>query len=170
MNLFLSILATVFAVCLLCAAYYWYVVQACILQKMRFELFRLRDELRCLACEGKEQPSSFAYAYLEAFICKCIAFGPYFSLANLIWLQIRKPTETSEESAKFKAQASEQLLNLQKQTLQQVLKIMILNSPVLVIFATALALGAWILGRINKMMIFNIAENLVEEYPARATA
>ena len=170
MNLVLSILITVFAVCLLCGLFYWYVVQACILQQMRFELFKLRDELRRLALEGKESYSSFAYVYLESFICKCIAFGPYFSLVNLIWFQIKRPGQTSEESSKFRSEASTALLRLHAQALQQVLKIMILNSPLLVIFAAGLALGCWILGRINRMMIFNIAENLVEEYPNGAIA
>lgn len=169
MNILLPILAALFLFCLMLGVFYWYVVQVCILQKMRFELFKLRDELRRMASEGQESPTSFAYVYLESFICKCIAFGPYFSLVNLIWLQIKKP-ESSEGSGRFKVEASKPLLNLQAQALRQVLQIMVLNSPVFVIFAAGLGLAAWVLGRINKMMLLNFAENLVEEYPAATPA
>jgi len=150
--------------CLL-SVFYWQVVQPILLRGLRYRLFARRDKLRRLAINRKEDHTSFAYHEVENFICKTIAVVPAVSLVSFIWFVIRNSNIENDEYKQLRKEASTGLLELTQKTVCDALLIMFLNSPILTLVSALVALGFWVVGRINRLVIFRKAEVFIDELP-----
>ncbi len=155
-----------FGVSVLFSLFYWRVIQRAIMLKMRFNLFQIRDDLRRLAIDGKEDKNSFCYKYIEFFICKTIAFGPSLGLASLSWFcWTNRNQPTNENAARFEKEASEHLAQIKNRVMSEVIKMMVVNSPLFDFLASVCATLCWILGKINKAIIYKNAEIYLDDFP-----
>jgi hypothetical protein len=160
-------LIEVFVILCIINLFYWHVVHKTLLRALRFRLFARRDELRWMAIDGREDHSSFAYREVEEFICKTIAVVPSISLASLAFSMIRDPNrKPSENLERFRREASSQLTKLSELTVRDAMYTMALNSPILVIVAVFVVLALWVIGRFNKMLFYQQAEQFVSELPS----
>ena len=164
MNATAFILA-VFIVCCVISVFYWYVVRETLITRIRFRLFAKRDRLRLLAIDGKEESSSFAYRATEEFICKTIAIVPSLSLASFMFFMLRKRHQTSEALERLDNEASNDLSELLASTVRDGLRIMAVNSPILVCFGLFVIFSAWIAGQSMRMLVYKQAAFFVEELP-----
>ncbi len=80
----MNIIITVFLCCLLSSLTYWLIVQPVLTEKLRFNLFEIRDRLRGLVIDGVVEIDNPAYKYAESYICSLIALGPVTSLAAFV--------------------------------------------------------------------------------------
>jgi hypothetical protein len=165
MNATAFILA-VFIVCCVISVFYWYVVRETLITRIRFRLFAKRDRLRLLAIDEKEKSSSFAYRGTEEFICKTIAIVPSISLASFMFFMLRNRNQTSKVVDRLHDEASRDLSELLVSTVQDGLRIMAVNSPILVCFGLVVIFSAWIVGQSMKMLVYKQAAFFVEELPS----
>lgn len=164
MNTTAFILA-VFIVSCVISVFYWYVVRETLITRIRFRLFAKRDKLRRLAIDEKENSSSFAYRTTEEFICKSIAIVPSISLASFMFFVIRNRHKTSEVVERLHKEASDDLSELLTETVQDGLRIMAVNSPILICFGLVVIFSAWVVGQ-SKRMLYNQAAFFVEQLPS----
>jgi hypothetical protein len=166
-----ALILIVFLTCCVISVFYWHVVWKIAIRTMRFRLFARRDKLRRMALDKKEDRSSFAYGELEEFICKTIAVVPSISLASLITSILRNPNPRSESLDRFRDEASPELAELLSKTSKDALYIMALNSPILLSMGAIIVFSLWIVGRVNKMLLFvyRQAEHVIDELPAERT-
>ena len=164
MNTTAFILA-VFIVCCVISVFYWYVVRETLITRIRFRLFAKRDKLRLLAIDEKEQSSSFTYRATEDLICKTIAVVPSLSLASFLFFMLRNRNQTSEVVERLHNEASKDLSELLASTVQDGLRLMAINSPILVCFGLVVIFSAWIVGQSVRMLVYKQAAFFVEELP-----
>ncbi len=155
----------VFIVSCVISVFYWYVVRETLITRIRFRLFAKRDRLRRLAIDGKEESSSFAYRVTEDFICKSIAVVPSISLASFLFFMIRNRNQTSGVIERLHKEASDNLSDLLRDTVQDGLRIMAINSPILICFALIVIFSAWVVGQSKRMLEYQAAF-FVEQLPA----
>jgi len=132
---------------------------------LRFRLFARRDELRRLATDEEESWSAFAYQHVEDLICKTISVSSVLTFSRFIWHVIRPRSEPNQEFIRFKKEASPALIDLHEKTIKDAIVVMMLNSPIVVLISAAAGLILWILGKINRMLIYTQAEHFVEGLP-----
>jgi len=162
-----AILIEVFVTLCVINIFYWHIVHKTLVRALRFRLFARRDELRRMAIHGAEDHSSFAYREVEEFICKTIAVVPSISLASLLVSMIKNPKPTTSENLeRFRREASGELTELLNRTVKDAIYTMPLNSPILVIIAGVVELALWVIGRFNKMLVYQQAEEFVNELPS----
>jgi hypothetical protein len=134
---------------------------------LRFRLFARRDELRRLAAHAKESWSAFSYQHVENLICMTISVSSVLTFSRFIWhvLCHQSKPEPNEEFIRFKKEASPELIDLHSKTINDAIVVMMLNSPIVVLFSSVIGLILWIFGKINRMLIYTQAEHFVEGLP-----
>lgn len=142
---------------------YWQVIQPVILRGILFRLFARRDQLRRMAIEQTEDYRSFAYRETESFICKTVAVVPSLSLLSFIWFLIRENDPDRSETDRFHREASPELIRITHQTAEDGMRILGLNSPVVIVIAGLPILYAWIAGKLT--FLNRKAENFIDELP-----
>ena len=168
MNSYISTLILLFVATLMLSVFYWQVEHITLLQWLRFRLFARRDELRRLAIQGEEDPSSFAYKETEALICKTIATVPAISLASFVWFTVRHKSVPTESEKRFMDEASLGLQQIAGETVKDALRIMMLNSPILFAVGGFISAILWLFGRFNQAKVFRDAETFVDDLPLPA--
>jgi hypothetical protein len=159
----MSNLLLIFITCVLTSLFYWQVVRPVLIQALRYRLFARRDKLRLLAIEGIEDRESFAYNYLESFICKTISFIPAMSLAAFMFYALRSKVGEQPDSLRFKGEASGRLIDIRNNATMDGIIMMMVNSPILVVFASLVAFIFWVSGKISRIMVIRRAENFVDD-------
>ncbi|HYR23370.1 MAG TPA: hypothetical protein VEP30_10680 [Chthoniobacterales bacterium] len=159
-----ALMLAIFIVSCVISVFYWYVVREVLITRIRFRLFAKRDKLRRLAIDRKEQSSSFAYRTTEEFICKTIAVVPSLSLASFVVFMLRNRNQTSSVVDKLHNEASEDLSELLIGTVQDGLRIMVVNSPILICLGVMVICAAWIIGE-SKMFLLKQAAFFIDELP-----
>ena len=163
-----ALISIVFLSALFVSVFYWQVIHVSVLTGIRFRLFARRDELRRLAITGAENHTSFAYQEVESFICKSISVVPAISLASFFWFMLREDAPESDSEKRFREEASDELKRLLYETVQDALRTMMLNSPILFTLGVVASFVLWLLGRFNKTTVYQKAETFVDELPATA--
>jgi hypothetical protein len=152
------------ASCLI-SLFYWQVVQPVLLRGLRFRLFARRDKLRRLAIENRENSKSFAYREVESIICKTIATIPARSLLSFFWFAIRNDDKKDENIERLRKEGSSDLLEMVYKTVGDALIIMSLNSPLMIFFGVWIVAILWIVGCVNRLLIYRKTENFIDELP-----
>ncbi len=131
MNDVIYMLALGFVVYAFFSTFYHYIARPMFVDRGRFRVFALRDELRGLAIEGKVSSSSFEYQYLEALLCRLIEKCSWFSVSSLFEsLHRNKNAELSPNAVKFEAEASDEVKEIYYRALFEMMGVMFNNSPV----------------------------------------
>ena len=155
----MNIIITVFLCCLLSSLTYWLIVQPVLTEKLRFNLFEIRDRLRGLVIDEVVEIDNPAYKYAESYICSLIALGPVTSLAAFVEFTIlSRNQEKRDGEFSFSEDDPETIVNACLGATSQFTKMMILNSPLLALVLLLIAFAMWIRGRVNRDTIFKKCE------------
>jgi hypothetical protein len=163
MNSLLGYMLLIFISTILISLFYWQVIRPVLMQSLRYRLFARRDALRSLALDKIENCTSASYIYLETFICKAIAFMPTVSLVSFIFYFLRDGSKPSPGVLQFQKEASKHLEEIRDKALQDVLFMMMVNSPILVFFTAFITMLFWLSGKLSKVMLLDRAENFMGE-------
>ena len=139
MNIAITVLLPVFMAWVLMSCFYGTAVRPVLRDVVRFRLFALRDELRMRGIEGEVAASSFHYMYLEKLICRMIDRCKWYSWSSFFEFVIRyRDARPSADSQRFEAKAGDSLKQIHDRTVQEVLSLLMINSPVttLALFVT----------------------------------
>lgn len=158
-------LIILFLSCCFISVFYWQVIQPVILRVIRSRLFERRDHLRRLAIEKKEDHTSFAYRGVENLICKTLGVIPAVNLVSFIWFAVHNVGKKDEDVERLRKEASPILLEIVEKTVSDALFIMALNSPIIILFAAFIASCLWIVGSINRLVIYQKTEDFIDELP-----
>lgn len=161
----MNILVVTFLTCILSSLAYWYIVQPTLMQKLRFNLFAIRDRVRAMAIDGEIDIADPPYRNMESYLCGLIATGPVTSLAALLQFKYLARNENGGKES--------ELLNAEPSGLEaaryaatvQFIKMMIINSPFLALLLLIAAFALWFRGRITKEKIYRDAEHYAESLP-----
>lgn len=117
-------------------------VLPCLRDRAKFELFRLRDELRDLAINCQVEPDSFAFQHLETMLNRMTRLCVRYSVSDMFYVTcaVKIDPESLDEVRRFDAEASGQLKFIERRAIESMVRIMFVNSPVFVIFAGAIIL------------------------------
>lgn len=155
----MNIIIVTFLCCLLFSLTYWFIVQPVLMQKLRFNLFQIRDRLRELVIDEVVEIDNPAYKYAESYTCSLIALGPVTSLAAFAkFMILSRSQEKRDGEFTFSEDDPERIVNALNGATAQFVKMMFLNSPFLAFSLTLIAVALWIRGIINRDAIFKNCE------------
>lgn len=155
----MNIIITLFLCCLLFSLTYWLVVQPVLAQKLRFNLFQIRDRVRKLVIDEAVEIDNPAYKYAETYICSLIALAPVTSLmAFLKFAFSSRHLEKRDGEFSFSENDPKRIVDACNEATAQFTGMMILNSPLLTLVLLLIALALWIRGGINRDAIFKKCE------------
>lgn len=130
--------------------FYWFGIRPVLLNSVRYKIFALRDNLRRLAIDEKINADGFAYAHLEKTLCNLIGMAPVLSIYQfgqfIIW---RKEFRTSSREKRFKENAPTELADIQRQAIESLFWVLLINSPLGGIALAMLVSFAWLGAAVN---------------------
>lgn len=119
----------VFFVTVLVATFYNHVARPILLRSIAYRIFAKRDALRRMAIDSREFAQSPQYHYLQEFLCKSVALLPVLSVCTFLrWFMADHPVP-NPEGEEFEKTATDELKKMRRDTVEDVLAIMIVNSP-----------------------------------------
>ena len=164
MNDVIYMLALGFALYAFFSTFYHYVARPVLVDRGRFRIFALRDQLRGLAIEGKISASSFEYQYLEALLCRLIEKCSWFSVSSLFEsLQRNKNAELSPNAVRFEAEASDEVKEIYYRAIFEMMGVMFNNSPVWTLILTVVFSISKLFGWATKQWLDIKAKIFLEE-------
>lgn len=110
--------------------YYRFAIRRILLDRLRFKIFSLRDDLRDAAINGDVDPTSFAYLYLERSLCALLNMAPLLTIYNFSKFVVWNPAMTTPpRELKFKETAPESLLRMDDSAIESMFWVLLINSP-----------------------------------------
>ncbi|MGC9261761.1 MAG: hypothetical protein ACP5I8_16985 [Phycisphaerae bacterium] len=161
----MNILIVIFLTCVLSSLAYWYIVQPTLMQKLRFNLFAIRDRVRAAAINGEIHTDGLPYQNMESYLCGLIATGPVTSLATFLQFKYLARNTIGEKELEFFKEDPKILVDIRYAATVQFIKMMIINSPFLALMLLLAAFALWFRGKLTKEKIYRDAENYAESLP-----
>jgi len=132
MNTIIAYFLVFVAAITLIGVYYRTAIRPLAIDSVRFSLFRVRDELRQLAIAEEADVSGFSFRHLEAMLNQMINDCGFYNVAGFIEFKVRyrsRPRPAYPDIERFDNEASPELKKLEAAALDQMLRMMVLNSP-----------------------------------------
>ena len=141
---------------------YWRFARLVFHDAILFRIYRKRDQLRSLAIEGKVDPNSFEYEFLERRLCQTAYVSPEITIINFVrFSRSDEAKQPSPELTKFFAVASDPLKKLWSSAIDDFMMMMLANSPVITVFGFPIILSLAI-GIILKEKMHESVNNFFE--------
>lgn len=110
--------------------YYQFAFRPFACDSIRFSVFRIRDDLRRLAISKEVDPSSFAFCHLETMLNRMIHTCAWYGVSSFIEFRLTHGSAPPHpDIERFDAEAPQSLKALESEALDEMLKIMVVNSP-----------------------------------------
>jgi len=111
--------------------FYRLAVRPVLLDRIRFKIFRLRDDLRDMAIDGSVKPTLFAYTHLERSLCRLIVIVPALNMYHftqfVLWQKYLP--EPSSREMRFEEVAPPQLRKISNEAVGTLFGAILVNSP-----------------------------------------
>lgn len=148
------------------AAFYNHVARPILLRSIVYRIFTKRDALRRMAIDSGTFARSSEYHYLQDFLCKSAALVPALSVCTFLrWFMMASPAPNLERE-EFEKNAAEELKKIRRETVEDVIAIMIVNSPIFTGVCLAIVPFLWIFGKVRSLKIFQATEGFVANFQA----
>ena len=105
----------------------------------RFRLYAIRDELRNVAIENHLAADTFAFRYFEDMLNRMTRMCDVHSVSNLLYFcwTVEIPDSWIADRKRFEAEAPEDVKGLEQTAVRIMMSIMLSNSPMFCVFASA---------------------------------
>ncbi len=114
---------------------YWRFARRVFHDAILFRIYRKRDQLRNLAIEGKVDPDTFEYEFLEHRLCQTAYISPKITIINFVRFSRRdEAKQPSPELIKFFKVDSDSLKELWRSAIDDFIFMMLANSPLITVF------------------------------------
>jgi hypothetical protein len=129
MMLHVTLFILVVAVIWFVMGFYWrYAVRPFLQDVARFQVFKVRDELRNSAIAREVNPESFSYGFLERMLNNMVHSCSWFSFSVLIEYMVFHGVKETEAMKKFDREASPELKRFEETALRAVAPAVMANS------------------------------------------
>ena len=111
--------------------FYRLAVRPVLLDRIRFKIFRLRDDLRDMAICGDIKPTLFAYTHLERSLCRLVVIVPalnMYQFTQFVLWQKYLP-ERSSRDMRFEEVAPQRLREISNKAVATLFGVILVNSP-----------------------------------------
>jgi hypothetical protein len=111
--------------------FYRFAVRPVLLDRIRFKIFRLRDDLRDMAICGDIKPTLFAYTHLERSLCRLVVIVPALNMYQftqfMLWQKYLP--ERSARDMRFEEVAPPRLREISNKAVATLFGAILVNSP-----------------------------------------
>jgi hypothetical protein len=111
--------------------FYRLALRPILLDRIRFKIFKLRDDLRDMAIRGDIKPTLFAYKHLERSLCKLITLVPALNMYQftqfVLWQKFLP--EPSSREMRFEEVALPKLREIDNEAVLSMFWVILVNSP-----------------------------------------
>ena len=161
----LLILVPVFFAWALLSAFYSVAVRPILCDRVRFQIFALRDSLRRRAVDGHIAASSFQYVYLEKLLCRAVDKCAWFSWGSFLEFVWRHhDAKPSADALRFDATAEDELKQIHDTTVGAIVLLLPINSPIMTLTICVVVSVAKLFGAAWKQWLEIKTKVFVEEF------
>lgn len=125
-----------------------YLIRPVLIQKLRYNIFAQRDEIRLLALHKKIPATDRAYAILETRLNACVVAVESIDIADLLLIRPVKAVELETlQSMELINQSTPEVRAAYQTAMKCILGAVLLNSPIIAFLLPVILLAAILVGR-----------------------
>jgi len=114
---------------------YWSMARPVLHDAILFRIYSKRDALRLVAIDGGVKVDSFEYTFLEKRLSSTAYVSPEITLCNFIRFYFSEESKSSSpELDRFSSEASPEVRDIWDSAIDDVMRMMLANSPVIATF------------------------------------